>query len=668
VKGKTIRGEIFVLLLLCFPIFGFTNTIPCDFGRSYSLVENEQVYQFEVEELNEPSKWSPLKGAQPSLQNKGYAITFKAPSCAQGGILFLKLPRNEFILLAQGKDTLKAGTLTPVSERAFEKRPDIFEIPESWRGKKLSLILYNSSSLPTSLDDVVLLSAREFYRQLAETRAENKLGTTISIFFQGAIWMMMLYMLVLYFQNNRDKLYLYYGLYMFMAMYYMLLKISSDGPFYFMYGEGPHMRQLTNEPVQWLIYIFYHLFVLYFLEVKKFNPRLYRLVKGINAVYVAYFLFICYYLLFTFDSATVNQLYVITRPIVLAIGVFLIIKLYLSVRTKLTKYIVIGSSIFMLMSAIAMYNSLYPSHFQWTSLHPINWMQIGIMLELLCFSLGLGHRIRMSNYEKSRMHQAYVDQLVRNEEIVQEHNRELEEEVRKQTDEVKRTTKALEEEKQRKIEADYQRQLMNSEMQSLRLQMNPHFIFNSLNSIRYYILKDDTEKASEYITIFSKLLRMILQNSKQQTVMLTEELKALKLYLDFESQRFENKFSYELKIADNVELESTRIQPLIIQPFVENSIWHGLLHKDGVGHLKIELRKQGDGELVIVVEDDGIGREKAKELSRGKHKHKSLGMQITRDRLKLMQQIKDMHSGFEIEDLVSPAGEPLGTRVTIKLK
>lgn len=198
--------------------------------------------------------------------------------------------------------------------------------------------------------------------------------------------------------------------------------------------------------------------------------------------------------------------------------------------------------------------------------------------------------------------------------------------------------------------------------------MNPHFIFNSLNSIRYYILKEDSEKASDYITAFSKLLRMILQHSREKTIKLEDELDALRLYVEFERTRFENKFDYSLKVAEDVDVANIPIQPLLIQPFVENSIWHGLLHKDGTGHLAVRVNMEGKF-LCVIVEDDGIGRGKSREYNSAKSStYKSMGMQITKDRLRMMAKVQNSDAGYEIVDMVNADGSPAGTKVILKIK
>lgn len=541
---------------------------------------------------------------------------------------------------------------------------------EAGEVRTVLLKTYNISTRRSYVDYVRVLTESEYYKTLAADAHENLWGFSISVFFQGAVWIMMLYMFLLYFQNNRDRTYLYYGLYMFCGMYYLLQKIGGDGPFFFLFADNAIVRHLLNEPIQWLIYIFYNLFVMSFLEIEKHSKKLYKAIKIINIAYLVYMLCELIFMLLTFDKVMQGRLFVISKIVVVIIAVAIIIAIIRRVRTVLVPYIIFGSVFFLLFTVTSMLYSLGLSWLPETRLFPINFMQIGIMLEMLCFSLGLGKRIFMVAREKEKLQKAYIDQLVRNEEIIQLSNQELSVQVNARTSEILDKTRELEREKEEKLMAKYEKQLTESEMNALRLQMNPHFIFNALNSIRYYILKEDSEKASDYITSFSKLLRMILQHSKETSIKLSEELEALKLYLEFERQRFEEKFEFTINVSDDIRPDLLNIQPMIIQPFLENSIWHGIMHKDESGHLLVDISLHNRNTLKVIIEDNGIGREESKKIKgeQQSQTYKSMGMQITRDRLKLMEKLQHGDTGYEVEDLLGDDGISKGTRVIIKIK
>ena len=202
---------------------------------------------------------------------------------------------------------------------------------------------------------------------------------------------------------------------------------------------------------------------------------------------------------------------------------------------------------------------------------------------------------------------------------------------------------------------------------ALQAQMNPHFIFNSLNSINWYILKNKPAEASIYLTKFSKLVRHILNHSKSLTIPLDLELEALRLYLDLEAIRFENGFDYEILTDESIDLEEVMVPPLILQPFVENAIWHGLTHKAEKGRIIIQISVVGE-HLKCVVEDDGIGRRASYRLkSSDIEKHPSAGIKLTSDRIRLLHDAVLQEEMVKIIDLVDHEGHAAGTRVEVML-
>lgn len=204
------------------------------------------------------------------------------------------------------------------------------------------------------------------------------------------------------------------------------------------------------------------------------------------------------------------------------------------------------------------------------------------------------------------------------------------------------------------------------EMQALRAQMNPHFIFNSLNSINRFILQNNKEQASAYLTKFSRLVRLILQNAQLSFITLENELEALELYLKLEALRFNHHFTYRISVSDTIDPETIKVPPLLIQPYAENAIWHGLMHKEEKGHLEIEISKQDDV-LYCKITDNGIGRKKAGEVNSKPASIKSMGMRITADRIKLLHADNSYESPVKINDLFAADGSVAGTEVIIKI-
>ncbi|GAB3777044.1 hypothetical protein GCM10028818_23570 [Spirosoma horti] len=216
--------------------------------------------------------------------------------------------------------------------------------------------------------------------------------------------------------------------------------------------------------------------------------------------------------------------------------------------------------------------------------------------------------------------------------------------------------------------AAYQLKLSETEMAALRAQMNPHFIFNCLNSIQYFTAQNNAEKASDYLTKFSRLIRLVLENSKSEKVTLANELETLRLYIEMESMRFPNKLYYQIQLSDQIDAELTQIPPLLLQPFVENAIWHGLMHKEEGGNVLIQVVQQRDDLLHIEITDDGVGRQKAAEYkSKSAMRNKSFGMKLTAERIELINQLYHTQTQVRIVDLITVQGQAVGTQVIIEI-
>ncbi|MFZ1676249.1 MAG: histidine kinase, partial [Saprospiraceae bacterium] len=213
------------------------------------------------------------------------------------------------------------------------------------------------------------------------------------------------------------------------------------------------------------------------------------------------------------------------------------------------------------------------------------------------------------------------------------------------------------------------RQISDLESKALRAQMNPHFVFNSLNAIQECIVTGRVDEAYTYLSTFSKLLRMVLEHSDAPEVSLQEELEVFSLYLSLEKLRFKDDMQYSLHLDSELDAEEILIPPMLIQPHIENAIWHGLRHKDGEKHLTISITEKPAGYLEVVIEDDGIGRTKAAEMREarlGGNKHRSKGKQLSENRMILLAKSYPSTSMI-ITDLYSNVREASGTKVVLTI-
>lgn len=203
---------------------------------------------------------------------------------------------------------------------------------------------------------------------------------------------------------------------------------------------------------------------------------------------------------------------------------------------------------------------------------------------------------------------------------------------------------------------------------NLRLQMNPHFLFNSLSAIQHLIVSQQTNKAYKYLTVFSNFLRSLLSFAEKNFIPLDEELKILHMYVELESLRFDESFKWEITVDESLSQDEVVVPSLMVQPFAENAIWHGLLHKKGEKKLTIRFENSSEDYLACIIEDNGIGREKAATIKQGNLNSKmreSRGIGIIKERLELLQEKTGKPATLKTEDLYDSSNKPAGTKVRI---
>jgi sensor histidine kinase YesM len=218
-----------------------------------------------------------------------------------------------------------------------------------------------------------------------------------------------------------------------------------------------------------------------------------------------------------------------------------------------------------------------------------------------------------------------------------------------------------------KQKAKHEKDLLELEAKALRAQMNPHFIFNCLNSIKSLIQDDQKDKSVTYLTTFSKLIRTLFNNADKKEITLYDEIETCKLYLQLEAMRFDAKFSYSVNIDESVDLKSIQIPALIIQPFIENAVWHGIVPKGGGGNVSLSVLKN-HSVVEIIIDDDGIGREASQQNKVASNiGHQSKGVNLTQSRLELDNLLQQRQAILETIDKTDTNGKAAGTKVIIKL-
>ncbi|MBW6480763.1 MAG: histidine kinase [Bacteroidales bacterium] len=364
----------------------------------------------------------------------------------------------------------------------------------------------------------------------------------------------------------------------------------------------PLLMHVYNELIQVLVNIFYLVFASFFLNARYDFPKLYKAIR--YAIWFLGGLMVLQLLLILSNRFAWIESYVVQfeRYFMILFSLLAYVHILLNYKNKIVFFLVIGSLFFLAGGIMAMF------------LHNIRYMMLGAGIEVFVFSLGMGYQIKL----------------------------------------VEQTKQSIENE-------------MNKlRLTALRAQMNPHFIFNSLNSIRAYVISSETKKASDYLNKFARLIRLILHYSSKDFISLKEELEALALYVELEQMRFREDFGFVLKIGSDVDTHNWQVPPLILQPYVENAIVHGLAPKTGVKELLVEVSKN-KSKLSFIIRDNGVGRSYSKNTRFIQNpQHKSIAMELARKRIELTADKQTENENIKILDLTEN-GHPTGTEVRIKL-
>ena len=449
---------------------------------------------------------------------------------------------------------------------------------------------------------------------------------------------------------SRDATYGFWGFYLWanFALFFTAFEFTNRLALF-----GPVSRPWSSA-VQYVVQLAYLLFISSFLAIRQNHPATHRLIQWfagllvIGLLYAGWAVWAGQWLRRVVDYA--DGFTFITDLMLLLLFVRIV-----KSGIPQTRLLIIGSSGVLLSAMVAGVVDLFSlTQIDGHTLDPVVIFSVGVLFELTLFSLALSQRTRLVQVENQRLQRDYTRQL----------EQDLSERVRI----IQEQSRLIDDERLQRLTNDFNQKIAETEMAALRAQMNPHFIFNCLNSIQFFTAQNDSELASEYLTKFSRLIRLVLENSKSERVSLQNELETLRLYLDMEAMRFQQKVRYEIQVSDEIDTESLQIPPLLLQPFVENAIWHGLMHKEEGGTVTVSVQQPQPDCLRVQITDDGVGRAKAAEYkSKSATKNKSLGMKLTADRIELINQLYQTQTHITITDLTNAAGQPTGTRVVVEI-
>ena len=423
---------------------------------------------------------------------------------------------------------------------------------------------------------------------------------------RGGLFVLFIYHFLIFFQN-KNKMYLYYSLYLLALTIYLIQPVVSD--------RFDGFYNYINYSIQFLAYAAYVAFARDLLDTRAYLIKWDKYLEiGTNVLLLLAGVFIV--IQFFLGEVFQTKAFVMVIPFLTIAALLAYYKIVKHINDNSSYIFVAGSLIYVVLANISFVEVFTgPEFFTSLGIQPMFFIYLGAILQCIIFSVIIGFILKRIQ-DKSK------------------------------NAEVKLALKLKE--------------MEELKMTALQSQMNPHFLFNSLNSINNFVIKSEVEKASDYITKFSKLIRVILNSSSSPTTMLSEELSILALYVKLEQMRVSGGFEYIVSVDESLDLDSIKVPTLFLQPFIENSIWHGIMKKEGEKFIELTIKEENEN-VVCTILDNGIGINKNKKVTHISERRKFLGAEATENRIRMLHQNK----GVEIETKDISDETRTGTKVSI---
>ena len=457
--------------------------------------------------------------------------------------------------------------------------------------------------------------------------------------------------------NSREKSFLFYSVYTFFLLFYFILIT----PYNFEWRD-----QLFATPfrsLRWYSQVIYNcsyfLFFLYFLDVKTHLYKFYKfIIKVVGVIFSAGTLVFIYGLV-SAQPQVFDFFYIyIFVPIIFCFAVYTLIKSFV-LPGRLKYFFIIGGGVFIILAMMALFFPIMGWLF--FNMNPFVLFYLGIYIEQFVFAFGLAYKVKLINF-------ALLEKSLENQQIKEAQNEILAGKLKKKEGEIRAVTAKAEKERISRLKSKFEDKIHHLHLVSLQSQMNPHFIFNALNSIKVFLIENDKQQAIYYLNKFSKLIRIILESIQVESITLEEELSILELYVNIENIRFEDKINLSINKPKHINLTNIIVPPMILQPFIENAIWHGLMLKKEKKQITLTFL-QMQNSVVLKIRDNGIGRQKSKQnVNRKMFRKESVGLKINKERLKHFNQKKGLNYSFRINDLQNKNEHPSGTEIEFFFK
>lgn len=489
----------------------------------------------------------------------------------------------------------------------------------------------------------------------------------IGLIFCGAI-LLLLFIVSFVFFNTRRRIYLYYSLFLFFSLVYALTSLREVTSMHSTFFTFLHGNLRFTESTTILSFAFYIFFSIPLIDLQIQAPKIAKALQIFGLLCIGYSM--SYFILFTFINAYHIYIFITTRIIIFTVAAHYLIQLYIHTKSPVRTFFIIGSICYFIGSVIASLRftteQLFPVSFY--DLSAPAYFQIGILLQALFFALAMGEKVVIQHKELNTQQRAQINQLATEEKWTKELNKQLEDEIEARVNEVISIREHLEEQERKRINAEHERNMLKSEIQIKQAQVNPHFIFNSLNAIKYLILQNENKKAIKYLVTFSRFIRGVLEQANTDIISLESEIAITNDYLELEKKRFDENFNVYITKDLPSDMNNYYTPPFLLQPFIENAIWHGLLPSTKrEKNLSIQIKSK-ENRIIIVIEDNGVGRNHNIKKSHSKDTG-SLSIELTLNRLELFNlHQENQRISHEIIDLKDANEQPIGTKVVLYLE
>ena len=670
------KKQAIIMLLFLLGCYTLSAQIKADaIASSLELIGNPEVQALKsasdvsIDNIIKSTSWKAYDSTFTASRDTVVWMSFKLKNTTQEilttYIFYSGTYIDIYLKKEDGYQHYKNGYLRPLNQRPEPKSFFFTELSLSSLQQSQCYIKLSSDYKGVSPSTPILYSKYGYLEFMDNAQKEYDSPIAFMYVYLISLCCIALFVLVFCFRLQRQIYFYYFGYLFFQIVYAFVVLQATPATIANLASYFPYFSNLISETAQFTFIGFYILFIQHLLTVKMFDLKLAKTLTIFAIICFSYAILWFGFNLFGVDFEIRRMSNIIIRAIVLPLNLFLFFWIIFKVKHPLLKYFVVGQSLFFIgsvLSSIVFYiglNQVPNGIFNFPHSQNIIFMA-GLWGEVLCFSIALGESMFLVQKDKEKTSQKLIEQLQQNQIMETNMRKELDKQINQKTEELVHLYSKIEKQKEEQLKKSFNERLRNMEMLALRSQMNPHFIFNSLNALKNLVMQSREEDAISYLDNFSLLLRNILQNSSENTITVEEELEILELYLSLEKSRLGNDFSYIIQCDSREILSQYSIPPLLLQPFVENAIWHGL-YPSSKPEKKLSLVFDTSKQLQISIEDNGIGR---KESSRSKKSHQSAGTNITKERLTLYNHESHTQMQLNILDL-EDNGIPSGTRITI---